>query len=550
MSALRSTAVLAAAFLLASGVRAQSPSNDLCLSGTIVHAGINPASPNGSSGVTFTNVNATNSLAGLAGCAAFNRDVWFAYVPDITGYVTVSTCTPPGFAAGTLSDTNLAVYTFGVCSGAGQLLACNDDSSACGANSLKSSVTFPAYEGFFYFIRVGSFSVNGAGTFYLTITEPAPSGIGSCSGAVTLSAGTNGPIAMNGVNVAAADALCGYTNSCHVWMKYTTPSFPGLRELDFKILDGDEFNSVAVLEGASCGSATLIGCGTKEFQIQVLPNTNYYFRLTMFQLSQPLDIDFSVELGLQEIPTNDECATAYPVTDGSHPLPGEEAAFTNVGASDSTGYFACGTSPERNDVFFDYLATTSGKVSVSTAAVAGVPAGSLVDTVLFVHSACGGSLIVCNDDSFGFRSAVEFDAVQGQHYLIRVASYGTAETEGTFPLTIKPKFELQLSSPLGAGSFRLRVQNGAPFHVVYNCLTLNAGVYPSGPFFGIEPTLTEISLQLAYAEAPFLVLLDAAGVYQFDIAGLPPLAVYGVSLAFDFAGQIAGVTPPATVQIN
>ncbi len=32
--------------------------------------------------------------------------------------------------------------------------------------------------------------------------------------------------------------------------------------------------------------------------------------------------------------------------------------------------------------------------------------------------------------------------------------------------------------------------------------------------------------------------------------GALPLAVYGVALAFDFAGQIAGATPPATVQIN
>jgi hypothetical protein len=335
-----------------------------------------------------------------------------------------------------------------------------------------------------------------------------------------------------------------------MWFKYTTGSFAGASEIDVKFNGADSFHAVTVYSGASCGTASHLFCGGKELHFPVTPNTTYYFRLTMFQLNGVVDLTFDVDLGVQTTPTNDECGTPYPVTNGAHPQPGEESYFTNVGASDSSGHYACGMSTTRNDVFFDYLATTSGKVSVSTVATAGVPAGTLVDTVLFVYSACATTPIACNDDAFGFRSTVEFDAVQGQHYLIRVGAYGTNEVEGTFPLTITPKFDLQLSSPAGAGSFRILVQNGAPYHVVYNCLTLSQGVYPYGPFFGIEPTLTEIALQLAYAQAPFLALLDGAGAYQFDISGLPPLTVFGVSLQFDSAGQIAGVTPPDFVQIN
>lgn len=91
--------------------------------------------------------------------------VYFRVTPEVTGWMTVSTCHPM-----TAYDTVLEVAS-GVefCSG-GNIIACNDDASpsdpacnnACGTNR-SSKVTFYATAGVAYTIRVGSYNNNSAG---------------------------------------------------------------------------------------------------------------------------------------------------------------------------------------------------------------------------------------------------------------------------------------------------------------------------------------------------------------------------------------------------
>jgi hypothetical protein len=354
---------------------------------------------------------------------------------------------------------------------------------------------------------------------------------------------------MNGVGTTTSDPGCGIAPAYDVWYKHTTGSFTQPREL-FAAASGAMGDVLTIYTGTGCGSLTQVACGAAAHTLVALPDTTYWFRISAFLFTPSNGPDVLLLLRVPRHAVERRLCDRLPRRQRRPPEPGEEPYFTNTGAFTTFSGGYCGTAFSGNDVWFSYVATTSGQLEVSTLTPPGQTPGTLADTVLHVYDYCGGTTLACNDDWAGFRSKVEFPAVQGATYLIRVGSYDTFETEGTFHLTIRPRFTLTLSSPLGAGSFRLRDDFGAAFHAVYNCLTLQSGTYPNGPFFGIEPTLTEIALQVAYAQPPFFVGLDGNGAFQFDVAGLPPLTVYGVAIEFDLFGQVSGVSSPATVTIN
>jgi Tol biopolymer transport system component len=120
-------------------------------------------------------------------------------------------------------------------------------------------------------------------------------------------------------------------------------------------------------------------------------------------------------------PTNDACAKALPITDGVW-------AFNNIGADNSLSLaFTCGSGSRRiyRDVWYRYTAPRTGKVRAHN------NNRTTLDTIMAVHSApcpttAGGGVIACNDDIAGSanrQSAVSFNAVAGQQYLIRIGQY-------------------------------------------------------------------------------------------------------------------------------
>jgi hypothetical protein len=536
----RSALVAAAAVLCAA---AQAPVNDLCANAIAIYDGVNPNPPSGASLTTFTNDFATNSVGMPAVCASLHKDVWFTYTPPRTGVAVIKTCTPAGFTPGSLSDTAIAVYAPG-CATTPTLLGCNDN-GGCSGESSKSTVTFNCFAGFAYLVRVGSTNSLASGSFYLTVTDPGIATAGFCSFAPNAIINAPSTSTIDGTSPAVSDPVCGLTGGCSIWLKYDSGVFFNNRELVLSVSGGGA-DHVSVYSGSNCSSLTSLGCATTLFTTALNPLTTYWFRFTKMPTAVLSTLTFNYAANVVDGPPNDFCVDRYAVENGSYPRGAWEAQyFTNVGASTESGYGSCASAPANSDVFYEYVATTSGAVQVTTATPIGATPGSLGDTVLFVYSACGGTLLACNDDSVGFLSSLTFAATQGSSYVVRVAGYGSGQNEGSFYLTIKPLFSLTMSSPAGAGSFRLKNANGPAGHAVYNCLTIYSGSYPNGPFFGIEPTYAEIELQLAYAQAPFVVGLDGSGSYQFDYSGvLPPLTVYGVGLLFDLSGQIAGVSAP------
>jgi hypothetical protein len=111
-------------------------------------------------------------------------------------------------------------------------------------------------------------------------------------------------------------------------------------------------------------------------------------------------------------PPNDNCGTATPAGNGRF-------AFTTVGATND--YTAsCDGDPGIGDVWFDYLAPTTGFAKIRPDTDAPADLG-----VTVLDGGCGGAELACAGDLVwvGDTRQVVFPTVAGQHYLVRF--YGT-----------------------------------------------------------------------------------------------------------------------------
>lgn len=562
---LRSLRPVCLAAVLAAAAVGQAPANNSCANAFILLAGINPSPPNGSTNVYYTNVGATNSSTALftTACAAtFDDDVWFYYAAVRTGPVTFNTCASSwSFAGGTMQNHVLAVYPAGTCASGATAIACSQTvgGGILGGCSITvpgvgsffddgASVTFDASAGETYLLRVGTSLSTGAGTFRVEVIEPAAAGNDACSGASALGEGAHSGLTFAGSTVQTDAFGCGAWSAGYsdLWYLFTT----GADAAEVTVSAVGAADLVSVYSG-SCtylppffGGPTPVACGGTTVAFDAAPATTYKIRVGVLQQAVLPGLLFDLSIACHPHPPNDGCAaaTAIPFATGATSVFG-----TNVGASDDAGFSAC--NPFNSGVFYDYLAPSSGQYRIHTNTPLGQTAGTLLDTLVAVYSSCGGAALACDDDSgVGNLSSLTVELVQGQHYQILVADYGptAAQSEGTFWLTVEPKFALVMTSPLGAGSFRLAVSNAAPNAGLMTFVTLNAGAYPYGPFFGIEPSVIEVQLQFAAGVEPFLALADAGGAYVYGpLVGVPPLTLYAVALEFDALGYLSGVTPPA-----
>lgn len=123
-------------------------------------------------------------------------------------------------------------------------------------------------------------------------------------------------------------------------------------------------------------------------------------------------------------PVNDDCVDAIAVNDG-------DTHFSTVGATTdgpdepTVCVFEFGTSQVLDDIWFCYEATCSGTVVASLC-------GSTYDTKLAAYDGCdcppAQAAIVCSDDDCSFNeldSRVEFEAAEGQSYMIRIGAFDT-----------------------------------------------------------------------------------------------------------------------------
>ena len=94
--------------LLAAGAAFAQPANDECAGALVLVTGTNP-SPS-ASGSTFSNSGSTTTAGYPTICATIMNDVWFSFTPGATDTYVFDTNTPCGFAAGTMTNTTIALY--------------------------------------------------------------------------------------------------------------------------------------------------------------------------------------------------------------------------------------------------------------------------------------------------------------------------------------------------------------------------------------------------------------------------------------------------------
>ncbi|MBY0309021.1 MAG: hypothetical protein K2Q09_09795, partial [Phycisphaerales bacterium] len=126
-------------------------------------------------------------------------------------------------------------------------------------------------------------------------------------------------------------------------------------------------------------------------------------------------------------PANDMIANALPITIPS------TVAGTTIGATNDFGLVgSCGNSAYAKDVWYRFDATVSRTVEFNTCS------GTTYNSVLQAYrlDSLGNmtDVMACDDNGCSTQSRINFNAVAGAGYMIRVAGNGTSAS-GPFVLT-------------------------------------------------------------------------------------------------------------------
>lgn len=227
-----------------------------------------------------------------------------------------------------------------------------------------------------------------------------------------------------------ADPVGEFSSSCapsshhDVWFDYQ-PTCTGMATID--TAGSGQLDTVLSVYD-SCGGHEILCVDDHEGSLlarvewPVVAGVHYRVRLASAAAPGP----YVLTATCASPPTNDSCATALPVSEGEG-----AAAGTNVLASPiDDAEASCGPAGD-GDLWFEYAASCTGVVSMDTFGSA------MPDPVLTVYAGCGGAEVACNDDAAGggtLQSALQFNAVGGQSYRIRLASL---TDRGEFVLNIR-----------------------------------------------------------------------------------------------------------------
>jgi len=259
---------------------------------------------------------------------------------------------------------------------------------------------------------------------YSTCSTPSNN---NCASAQFLPEGST-----NGTNVASTNdgvSTCGTFGPAplDVWYSFRAGCTGTVR---LETLSGGTLADTVLSVHSGCPgtAANTIACNDdtvgllSRIDLAVTEGTSYYVRVHGYNGSSGTFI-LSRTQSLAA-PGNDACANATVVGLGS-------VVGTNCGATND-GQTTCGFGSANKDVYYAFTAPCSGNYFVDTEGTA------ILDTVLSVHSACpatAANTIACDDDSgTGLRSFIQFAAVAGTTYRIRVTGYSGAT--GTFQLNI------------------------------------------------------------------------------------------------------------------
>jgi hypothetical protein len=193
---------------------------------------------------------------------------------------------------------------------------------------------------------------------------------------------------------------------------------------------------------------------------------------------------------------------------------------------------------DPRDVWFLYTAGSTGAAVVSVCSGSYLaPGGAVLPEVNYLGatgpgvSECSNGALACG----GFAAEVAFPVVAGAAYEIVLGSmYSGPPVVGALAIAETPAVEL--SQPLGPGSFRLRSYGLLPGADLYHVLSLDCA-YPGqlGPYFGL------------FAADPFALVAQTTlplGVEPFRVVATGSQYDFGPFVGF---GGFAGVVVQAVV---
>ncbi len=273
------------------------------------------------------------------------------------------------------------------------------------------------------------------------VRRPSAAYSDSCEGAVAIGLGLHGGCTTFATRDGSTTCGNQAAQGPDVWFSWT-PTCSGTARIDtlgssFDTIisvhtacpSGDDTNTLACNDDGG-GAYGLLSMLTFE----AVANTTCLIRVTGYDGARG-----AFALTLQQAASNDTCATAAPITAGSH------AFSTCAATTDGPTVTSCYSGTELGmykDVWYRYTAECSGDVTITTC-------GSLFDTILAVYPAgecptASGPSLACNDDSPGacqqpgLFSRVQFQAVAGQEYLIRIGGFNNAAGAGMLNISCTP----------------------------------------------------------------------------------------------------------------
>ncbi|MFO0828389.1 MAG: hypothetical protein U0572_09580 [Phycisphaerales bacterium] len=319
-----------------------------------------------------------------------------------------------------------------------------DTTQSCGATisaclPAGDHVAFIALAGF-DFPPCGSDPLNNY-TFTLTAGESCALGNDECDSAVPIFDGdtaysTDGATTSGLPLDPSCDKGFGTNFVQDIWFTYTATC---TGTATFSTCGTVNYDSRLALYSGDCANLSIVACNddgsgcpsfTSLMTADVTQGTTYYLRVGGYSGGGSGTINIACGGGGGG-PTNDDCANALPLSVGA-------TAFSTVGATGTTQMDpgACtffGSSVIYNDVWYDYVATGDGPVTITTCN------GASFDTRIAVFTDCDlTSTVACNDDfsGCGLTSSVTFTPVCGTHYKVTVGAYSqTGFGTGTITVT-------------------------------------------------------------------------------------------------------------------
>ncbi|HPG70190.1 MAG TPA: hypothetical protein PLO37_25375, partial [Candidatus Hydrogenedentes bacterium] len=407
------------------------PANDECADAEPVYLGTPVVGfTTGATGTDITSCGTNDST-----------DVWYVYTA--TGTETVA-CHGMG------NEFPLSLAVFDACSGTE--LLCEEEPAYTewwASLSVVESAT--------YYIRLaGENGATGFLVFEMTFaTPPTPPANDECADAETLLLDV--PFYGTTEGATGTDITsCGTNDVNDVWYDFTASS-TGTVMLNV----GSIFSpppgvpiTLAVFDGCS---GTEILCAEDHDYVACALNAvetqTYYLRIAT---SPGTSEFFQVYVSAPASPSNDECASASPVSLG------EWFSGSNWGAT-GTDISSCGTN-DWNDVWFEYVPEDTCTVMLFT--------GGEFPMALALFDACVGTELACHENAGA--SSRRLSCVEGQTYYIRIAGqngragyfYGVLSLDET---TSPPNDECADAEPLTANARAYGTTEGATGTAITSC---------------------------------------------------------------------------------